>query len=132
MKYRQIYIVIIICTLFFSCASQFIYQSNFVKNPPSLGMDKSSFLAVYGAPFSINSYMDEDGAVCEELVYKEKIDHNGSWLLIGDIRFLNSIFVFKNGKLVSQTQEDDWMYQEQQERKKDRKALMWLTPTSSE
>lgn len=107
-----------------SCAAwRSPYASRFVTDPPGLGMDKDQFVGIYGAPFRQNVFYDEDNAYCEELIYREKIDHGGTTFTQGEERAINSIFLFKNGKLVSQFQEDDADYQLQLERNRERRLI---------
>ena len=107
-----------------SCGSlRHPYVSRFVTNHPRLGMDKESFVATYGTPYRQNSFFDEDNRFCEELIYREIIAHGGTWYSEGEVRALNSIFFFRSGKLVSQHQEDDWEFQQQLERARERKLI---------
>lgn len=123
MKPTHIFYVLLIAILASCGVFRSAYSSRFVDNAPQLGMTKSDFVAMYGSPFRQNVFYDEDGVYCEELIYREEIEHGGSTFVQGEHRALNSIFLFKNGKLVSQFQEDDEEYQYQLERARERRLI---------
>lgn len=107
-----------------SCAAwRSPYASRFVTDPPHLGIDKEQFVGVYGAPFRQNVFYDENNVYCEELIYREEIEHGGTTFIQGEQRAVNSIFLFKDGELVSQFQEDDADYQLQLERNRERRLI---------
>ena len=123
MKVKTFFLIAIVSFLLVSCGATHPYQSRFTKNPPNLGVDKATFMAYYGTPFRYNTYYDDNGVLCEELVYREIIEHEGGTFTFGDVRAVNSIFEFKNNILQSQFQEDDMNYQIDQERAKERKLV---------
>ena len=132
MKVKKFFWIATISLLLISCGTMHRYQSRFTENPPSLGIDKATFMATYGSPFRYNSYYDDSGALCEELIYRETIDHGGGTFTFGDVRAVNSIFQFRNKTLQSQFQEDDMNYQIEKERAKDRKLIQEQLKTEKE
>lgn len=123
MKVKTLLLIATVSFLLASCGATHPYQSRFAKNPPNLGVDKATFMAYYGTPFRYNTYYDDNGVLCEELVYREIIEHEGGTFTFGDIRAVNSIFEFKNKILQSQFQEDDMNYQIEKKRARDRKLI---------
>lgn len=99
------------------------YSSRFVENAPQLGMAKADFVAMYGTPLRQNTFYDENNVYCEELIYRERIDHDGGTFVQGELRAINSIFLFRNGRLESQFQEDDQEYQFQLEKARERRLI---------
>ena len=132
MKVKTLFLIATVSFLMVSCGATHPYQSRFAKNPPSLGVDKATFMAYYGTPFRYNSYYDDSGALCEELIYREIIDHEGGTFIYGDVRAVNSIFEFRNKILQSQFQEDDMNYQIEKDRAKDRKLIEEQIKTDKE
>lgn len=118
------FLIFFLFTLLPACASfRSVYSSRFVDIPPQLGMTKADFVAIYGNPFRQNVFYDEYKVYCEELIYREEINHGGSIFQVGEMRALNSIFLFKNEKLESQFQEDDEEYQFQLQRARERQLI---------
>lgn len=132
MKVKTLFLITIVSFLLVSCGALHPYHSRFAKNPPSLGIDKASFMATYGSPYRYNTYYDDSGALCEELVYREIIEHEGGTFTFGDVRAVNSIFEFKNNILQSQFQEDDMTCQIEQERAKERRLIEEQIKTEKE
>lgn len=132
MKVKTFFWIAIVSFLLVSCGATYRYQSRFTENPPNLGIDKAAFMASYGSPFRYNSYYDDSGALCEELIYREIIEHEGGTFTFGDVRAVNSIFQFRNKILQSQFQEDDMNYQVEKERAKDRKLIEEQIKTEKE
>ncbi|NLA62443.1 MAG: hypothetical protein GX857_04350 [Bacteroidales bacterium] len=131
MKVKTLFWIATVSFLLVSCGMH-RYQSRFTENPPNLGVDKDTFMAIYGTPFRYNSYYDDSGALCEELIYREIIDHEGGTFIYGDVRAVNSIFEFRNKILQSQFQEDDMNYQIEKDRAKDRKLIEEQIKTDKE
>ena len=132
MKVKTLLWIATISFLLFSCGTINRYHSRFTENPPNLGMDKASFMATYGSPFRYNTYYDDSGELCEELIYREIIEHEGGTFTLGDVRAVNSIFEFRNKILQSQFQEDDMNYQIDKERARDRKLIEEQIKTEKE
>lgn len=99
------------------------HYSRFSQSPPQLGTDKANFLDTYGPPFRFSNFYNEDGFLCEELIYRETINHGGTGIVVGELRAVNSIFLFVEGELVSQFQEDDISFLEERERDKERELI---------
>ena len=97
--------------------------SRFVEHSPQLGINKESFIGTYGNPYRQNVFYDEEGAFCEELIYRELIQLGETTFSLGEPRAINSVFLFRDGKLVSQIQEDDMEYQHQLERARERRLI---------
>lgn len=125
MKHKlNVFIFAALMFLMASCSAwRSAYASRFVTNPPQLGASKDSFVTAYGAPFRQNVFYDDHHDYCEELIYREEIEHGGGTFVKGEDRAVNSIFLFKNGKLVSQFQEDDADYQLRLERDRERRLI---------
>lgn len=123
MKPTHIFTILMLAMITSCAAFRNPYSSRFVDNAPQLGMAKPDFVAIYGSPFRQNVFYDENNAYCEELIYREEIEHRGGTFVQGEPRALNSIFLFRNGKLVSQFQEDDEEYQFQLERARERQLM---------
>lgn len=120
----QLFFTLLSLAFLTSCSAfKGTYSSRFVGNSPQLGMEKSAFVAMYGSPLRQNAFYDENNVPCEELIYREEIEHGGGTFTQGEYRALNSVFLFKNGKLVSQFQEDDREYQFQLERARERRLI---------
>ena len=51
MKVKTLLWIATISFLLVSCGATHRYQSRFTENPPSLGIDKTTFMASYGPPF---------------------------------------------------------------------------------
>lgn len=118
------FLILFLFALLTACSTfRSVYSSRFVDNAPQLGMAKADFLAVYGKPFRQNVFYDEHDVYCEELIYREEINHGGSTFVQGEWRALNSIFLFKDEKLVSQFQEDDEEYQFQLQRARESQLI---------
>lgn len=113
MKQKITFISIILLAFFASCGS---LSSKFTRGGIALGMSIEDFTAKFGKPLTQSIFMNEDGAHCEELVYSEDIFHN-------EQRRINSRFLFVNGKLVSQTQDEDSHYKIEREREKEREFI---------
>lgn len=123
MKQKNTLLLIALSALLISCGSIFPTTSRFVAQTPHIGMDKETFVATYGAPFRQNVYYDDNNAYCEELLYRERIEHGATTYASGELRVVNSIFLFREGKLVSQFQEDDDEFQILLERDKERRLI---------
>ena len=132
MKVKTLLWIATISFLLVSCGTINRYHSRFTEHPPNLGMDKASFMATYGSPFRYNTYYDDSGELCEELIYREIIEHEGGTFTLGDVRAVNSIFEFRNKILQSQFQEDDMNYQIDKERARDRKLIEEQIKTEKE
>ena len=132
MKVKTLLWIATISFLLVSCGATHRYQSRFTENPPSLGIDKTTFMASYGPPFRYNTYYDDEGVLCEELIYREIIEHEGGTFTLGDIRAVNSIFEFRDKILQSQFQEDDMNYQIEKKRARDRKLIEEQIKTEKE
>ncbi len=117
---------------FISLVLVFILQScgigisRFVKNAPRLGMTKQAFIDAYGVPLRQNIFYDENSSYCEELIYRELINNSG------EERAINSIFLFRDGKLDSQFQEDDREYQHKLERLREQQLIKDRIETEKE
>ncbi|HHT21763.1 MAG TPA: hypothetical protein GXZ87_00405 [Bacteroidales bacterium] len=98
-------------------------SSQFIDTPPLLGMKKSEFISLYGSPFRQNVFYDTDSAFCEELIYRERVELGGNAFYHGEIRAINSIFLFRNDKLTSQFQEDDIEYQYQLQKQREQSLI---------
>ncbi len=105
-----------------SCVT-FRPSSQFIEKTPKLGMTKTEFIALYGNPVRQNLFYDADSAYCEELIYRERVEIGRGVNTIGEIRAINSIFLFKNGKLTSQFQEDDIEYQYQLQKQREQRLI---------
>lgn len=124
MKKNIFFISFVLLIFVSSCDSlRLSNSSRFVLNAPQLGMNKADFVSIYGAPFRQNVFYDEQNVYCEELVYREEIEHGGNAFRTGEFHALNSIFLFKNGKLVSQFQEDDVEYQIKLEKQREQNLI---------
>lgn len=120
---KKFFVLSILVTLITSCGTT-ASVSRFVKQAPPLGITKSEFLTIYGTPLRQNIFYDENGIYCEELVYRELLQiPNEIWYLPNEYHMINSIFLFRNGKLENQFQESDYEYQYSQEREKDRQLI---------
>ncbi len=94
--------------------------------PPRLGMTKQAFIDAYGVPLRQNIFYDENSSYCEELIYRELINNSG------EERAINSIFLFRDGKLDSQFQEDDREYQHKLERLREQQLIKDRIETEKE
>lgn len=115
--------IIIVLSLLSACGAVRPAASLFVLNSPKLGIDKETFIAQYGAPYRLSTFYDDNGVLCEELIYREIIEHGQTTHLRGEIRAINSFFLFRNGELVSQHQEDDIEYQIKLDRERERQLI---------
>ena len=126
MKRNHIITCAILCGIAFlvsSCGLIAPFSSRFVDVAPELGMSKEKFLSIYGTPLRQNIFYDEDNTYCEELIYRERIEYDARWYSRGEERAINSIFLFRQGKLVSQFQEDDVEYQHRLERMREQQLI---------
>lgn len=113
MKQKITFISIICLAFFASCTPG---RSLFTGGTVTLGMSIEEFTAKFGKPLTQSIFVNENGAHCEELVYSEDIFHNEQMRI-------NSRFLFVDGKLVSQTQDEDFHYKMERERAKEREFI---------
>ncbi len=130
MKFKYL-IIVVLAFIFTSCLSSLPTTSRFVAQSPNIGMNIKEFVAFYGAPLNYSKFYDEANDYCEELRYRERI-HLGQGFYGSEIRAINTVFLFKNGKLVSQYQEDDLEYQRQLERDEERALIRKQIQTEKE
>ncbi len=122
MKTINKYIVILGSLFILASCQVYPTSSRFTMQPPKMGITIEQFVAQFGVPLKQDKYYDNNNNYFEELMYREYI--NGNQLQYNyDIRAINSFFLFKNGKLISQHQEDDFEYQKQREREEDREMI---------
>lgn len=119
---KKILFLLLVSILTVSCGS-LRPRSQFVDNAPQLGISKTDFIAIYGSPVSQNIFYDADSIFCEELIYRERIELGGNAFYHGEIRAINSTFLFKNGKLTSQLQQDDAEYQYTLQREREQRLM---------
>lgn len=107
-------ILSVICLLFItSCVAK---RSQFTTATSTLGMTTEEFVAKFGQPLTRSVFINDAGERCEELVYSEEIFDN-------ELMRIRSLFLFVDGKLVSQHQEEDIHYKMKKEREEMREFI---------
>ena len=87
-------IIISLILLLSSCSSS-IYTSKFSSEKVELGMSRSDFVKLFGAPFAKEMFTTPDNRKLERLLYREDLFDGLGWYNI------TTSFTFEGQKLVS-------------------------------
>jgi len=95
---KRILFTIAIAIAMCGCAKMFSVPrySKFATDPVTLGTGRTEFVAHYGAPYDLETFRDENGALCEQLYYKERLYTGSTYYVV------TTVFRFVESKLVEQ------------------------------